>query len=68
MLLALRLVDRVVRDSLDPAVDQPVAGERKGVDLDFRLLADFDKADIKKGVLLNLISGNMARFEILKAE
>jgi hypothetical protein len=47
--LRLRLVDRVVRDALDPAVDQPLAGERKGVDPDFSLLADLDKADILIG-------------------
>jgi hypothetical protein len=49
LLLRLRLVDRVARDALDPAVDQPVAGERKGVDLDLGLLALLDKPDILIG-------------------
>jgi hypothetical protein len=38
-----------MRNPLDPAVDQSVAGKRKGVDLDFGFLADLDKADILIG-------------------
>ena len=35
LMFALRLVDCVMRDPLDRAVDQAVTGEREGVDLDF---------------------------------
>ena len=44
------------------AVNQQPVGSRK------QYQAELDKADVKKGVVLNVISGNIARFEILKAE
>jgi serine protease Do len=43
------------------SIDQQPTGDRK------QFQAAVEKADLKKGVLLNLISGNTARFEILKA-
>ena len=43
------------------AIDQQPIGNRK------QFQAAVEKADLRKGVLLNLISGNTARFEILKA-
>lgn len=43
------------------AIDQQPIGNRK------QFLVAVEKADLKKGVLLNLISGNTAHFEILKA-
>jgi len=43
------------------SIDQQPIGNRK------QFQAAVEKADLKKGVLLNLISGNTARFEILKA-
>lgn len=43
------------------AIDQQPIGNRK------QFLTALEKADLKKGVLMNLISGNTARFEILKA-
>jgi serine protease Do len=44
------------------SVNQQPVGTQK------QFQAAIEKADIKKGVLLNLISGNTARFEILKAD
>jgi S1-C subfamily serine protease len=44
------------------SVNQQPVGTRK------QFQAAIERADVKKGVLLNLISGNTARFEILKAE
>jgi serine protease Do len=43
------------------SINQQPTGDRK------QFQAAVEKADLKKGVLLNLISGNTARFEILKA-
>jgi serine protease Do len=67
--MVVATVDRnspAARSNLKPgdiltSIDQQPIANRK------QFQSAVDKADLKKGVLVNLISGNTARFEILKA-
>jgi serine protease Do len=54
--------NRIRPGDIVTSVNQQPVGTRKQFE------TAVDKADLKKGVLLNLISGSTARFEILKAD